>query len=88
MVVMSFFGVVCIILNKSHYLLVFLCVEFLVIYVFLLFFTYFYFLNCGFFFSSYFLSITVCGSVLGLSLLVFMIRTHGSDYINLASSLW
>nr|AOY39873.1 NADH dehydrogenase subunit 4L [Hypothenemus sp. BMNH 1039866] len=81
-------GATSIVYNKNHYLLVFLCIEFLVIYVFLLLFVYFYVLDCNFFFSSYFLAITVCGSVMGLSLLVFMIRTHGSDCINLSSSLW
>nr|AOY39899.1 NADH dehydrogenase subunit 4L [Scolytinae sp. BMNH 1039905] len=83
-----FFGIISVVLNKNHYLLVFLCIEFLVIYLFLMFFIYFYSLESGFFFSSYFLSVAVCGSVLGLSLLVFMIRVHGTDYISLCSMLW
>nr|AOY39977.1 NADH dehydrogenase subunit 4L [Scolytinae sp. BMNH 1040118] len=76
------------VLNKKHFLLMLLCLEFMVLSIFLSLFFYFYWFDYEFFFVSYFLSVTVCESVLGLSLLVFTIRTHGNDYLVLIDSLW
>nr|AOY39860.1 NADH dehydrogenase subunit 4L [Hypothenemus sp. BMNH 1039837] len=81
-------SVVAYVLSKKHFLLMLFCLEFMVLALFLFLFFYFYWFNYEFFFSSYFLSVTVCESVLGLSLLVFAIRMHGSDYLILIDSLW
>nr|ALO76772.1 NADH deshydrogenase subunit 4L [Sciobius sp. SCI01] len=41
-----------------------------------------------FFFSMVFLTMSVCESALGLSLLVLMIRVHGNDFVLSFDSLW
>nr|ALO77117.1 NADH deshydrogenase subunit 4L [Entiminae sp. GENSP01] len=41
-----------------------------------------------FFFSMVYLTMSVCESALGLSLLVLMIRVHGNDFILSFNSLW
>nr|AXS65717.1 NADH dehydrogenase subunit 4L [Cerambycidae sp. 7 KM-2017] len=74
-------------LNRKHLLIMLLSLEFLVISMFLGFMFYFSQSLYESFFSMIFLTMSVCEGVLGLSILVLMIRTHGNDYISSFSLL-
>lgn len=66
--------------NRKHLLISLLSLEFLVLRLFLLL---FYYLNMNFmenYFLIIFLVFSVCEGVLGLSILVSIIRTHGNNY--------
>nr|QHD19761.1 NADH dehydrogenase subunit 4L [Chilocorus bipustulatus] len=85
---MFFMGLLSFCLNRKHMLMMLLSMEFMLLSLFIL--MYYYFLNFSFesYFCMIFLTMGVCESALGLSLLVFMIRTHGNDYFNLFNILW
>nr|QZL38957.1 NADH dehydrogenase subunit 4L [Lixus subtilis] len=76
------------ILKYKHLLLMLLSLESIVLSLYLLMIFYFsqFFFEC--FMSMFFLSMSVCESALGLSLLVLLIRTHGSDMILMFDNLW
>nr|YP_009441990.1 NADH dehydrogenase subunit 4L [Trypodendron signatum]AOY40211.1 NADH dehydrogenase subunit 4L [Trypodendron signatum] len=76
------------ILNYSHFLIILLSLESMVLSLFLLMFFYYVKFNMESFVSMVFISVTVCESALGLSLLVWMIRTHGGDFVMLMDNLW
>nr|AXS66077.1 NADH dehydrogenase subunit 4L [Staphylinoidea sp. 14 KM-2017] len=81
-------GIISFCMNRKHFLLMLLSLEFVVVslfmgvYIFLNMFTYEYY------FSMIFLTLSVCEGVLGLSLLISLIRTHGSDYFQVFNILW
>nr|ARH54243.1 NADH dehydrogenase subunit 4L [Cteniopus sp. AH-2016] len=81
-------GLLVFCLKRKHLLLMLLSLEFIVISVYLLMFLYLSFLGNDFFFSMVFLTFSVCEGVLGLSILVSLIRTHGNDYFQSFSILW
>nr|YP_010963636.1 NADH dehydrogenase subunit 4L [Tribulocentrus zhenbaensis]WKZ08119.1 NADH dehydrogenase subunit 4L [Tribulocentrus zhenbaensis] len=75
-------GVVSLSLVRKHVFLCLISLEFIIIYLLMIF--YFY---CLVFFSSLYiyvilLTFYVCEGVLGLSLIVLMIRCHSNDYLN------
>lgn len=75
-----FIGLLSFIYSYKHLLNILLRLEFIVL---ALFFILFFYLNLNSFelyFSIYFLTFSVCEGVLGLSILVSIIRTHGNDY--------
>nr|APX39571.1 NADH dehydrogenase subunit 4L [Plagiodera versicolora] len=74
--------------KRKHFLLMLLSLEFMIISLFLNMFICLSFMNYEYFFSMIFLTMSVCEGVLGLSILILMIRTHGNDYIMSFSSLW
>lgn len=67
-------------LRRKHLLLILIRLEFIVISVYFLLFIYFSDLGNDYFFRMIFLTFRVCEGVLGLSVLVSLIRTHGNDY--------
>nr|AXS65877.1 NADH dehydrogenase subunit 4L [Tenebrionoidea sp. 11 KM-2017] len=75
-------------LKRKHLLLMLLSLEFIVLSVYFLFFLYFSFLYGDYFFGMVFLTFSVCEGVLGLSVMVSLIRTHGNDYFQSFSVLW
>nr|WRQ18247.1 NADH dehydrogenase subunit 4L [Multinervis sp.] len=79
---MYLFGIFSLIFIKNHILLSLMSLEFIVLY--LLYFIYMYCLvyEGSFYLYVFLMTFFVCEGVLGLSLLVFMIRTHGNDYLN------
>nr|YP_010029665.1 NADH dehydrogenase subunit 4L [Pimelocerus perforatus]QOU11171.1 NADH dehydrogenase subunit 4L [Pimelocerus perforatus] len=84
-----FFSSLYIYVSKyKHLLLMLLSLESVVLslYGLLMFYLIQYFFE--YFLSMFFLTMSVCESALGLSLLVLMIRTHGSDMILLFDNLW
>lgn len=56
--------------------------EFIVLSLFFILFFYLNLNNYEIYFSIYFLRFSVCEGVLGLSILVSIIRTHGNDYFS------
>nr|YP_009544260.1 NADH dehydrogenase subunit 4L [Simulium maculatum]AYO45668.1 NADH dehydrogenase subunit 4L [Simulium maculatum] len=80
-------GVMVYISNRAHLLATLLSLEFIVLALFLCLFEVLNFLNYENFFSMMFLTFSVCEGALGLSVLVSMIRTHGTDYFQTFSVL-
>nr|YP_009532932.1 NADH dehydrogenase subunit 4L [Eumantispa harmandi]AMW67939.1 NADH dehydrogenase subunit 4L [Eumantispa harmandi]AYG51267.1 NADH dehydrogenase subunit 4L [Eumantispa harmandi] len=73
-------GILVYSLMRKHVLSTLLTLEFIVLSLFYL--MYFYLMNYNyeFYFIMYFMIFAVCEGVLGLSILVSLIRTHGNDY--------
>nr|ASN65985.1 NADH dehydrogenase subunit 4L [Pogonostoma subtiligrossum] len=65
--------------KRKHLLLMLLSLEFIVLSMYVLMFIYLSTYNFEFYFSMMFLTFSVCEGVLGLSILVSLIRTHGND---------
>nr|QJQ72524.1 NADH dehydrogenase subunit 4L [Nymphalis ladakensis] len=77
--VMYFFGNMIFVSKYKHLLIVLLSLEFIVLSIFF-FFKLFLKMNYNMHMLIVFLVFSVCEGVLGLSILVSMIRTHGNDY--------
>nr|YP_010725901.1 NADH dehydrogenase subunit 4L [Davidius fruhstorferi]WDY83503.1 NADH dehydrogenase subunit 4L [Davidius fruhstorferi] len=80
-------GVWSFVSKRKHLLSTLISLEFIVLG---LFFYLFFIFNVEYYdlcFLMYFLTFGVCEGVLGLSILVSMIRTHGNDYFNTFSML-
>lgn len=73
-------GLVVFSLKRKHLLLMLLSLEFIVLSVYLILFIYLRGIGNEFFFRMIFLTFRVCEGVLGLSILVSLIRSHGNDY--------
>ncbi|YP_009689509.1 NADH dehydrogenase subunit 4L (mitochondrion) [Anopheles cruzii] len=87
MMIMFLFGCMVFVSNRKHLLSVLLSLEFMVLSLFIFFFFYLNFMGFESYFSMFFLTFCVCEGVLGLSILVSMIRTHGNDYFQSFSVL-
>nr|QNE86046.1 NADH dehydrogenase subunit 4L [Cryphalus abietis] len=88
MLVIFYSGCGVYILNNRHFLIMLLSLEVLVLVLFLMMFLYFSYFEFEFFFSMIYLAMSVCEGALGLSLLVMIIRTHGSDNLYVFDNLW
>nr|AYR05176.1 NADH dehydrogenase subunit 4L [Coleoptera sp. ACP-2013]AYR05230.1 NADH dehydrogenase subunit 4L [Coleoptera sp. ACP-2013] len=77
---MFFVGIIVFSLKRKHLLLMLLSLEFVILSLYILVFIYLSMFNFEFYFSMLFLTFCVCESVLGLSILVSLIRTHGNDF--------
>lgn len=75
-----FIGLFSFIYSYKHLLSILLSLEFIVLSLFLILFFFLNLNNYELYFSIYFLTFSVCEGVLGLSILVSIIRTHGNDY--------
>nr|QNV11754.1 NADH dehydrogenase subunit 4L [Siphlonurus aestivalis] len=80
-------GVWVFISKRKHLLATLLSLEFIVLSLYLLLFSYLMNLECELYFTMVFLTFAVCEGALGLSVLVSMIRTHGNDYFQSFSVL-
>nr|UOU85080.1 NADH dehydrogenase subunit 4L [Anabolia nervosa] len=72
--------------NRKHLLIILLSLELIVLNLF--FYTYIYLLlnlMNSIYFLVMFMVLTVCEGVLGVSILVYMIRVHGKDYVSVYS---
>nr|YP_003331012.1 NADH dehydrogenase subunit 4L [Adelium sp. NCS-2009]ACM45072.1 NADH dehydrogenase subunit 4L [Adelium sp. NCS-2009] len=85
---MFFSGLAVFSMKRKHLLLMLLSLEFIVISLYFLLFLYLSYVNNEYFFSMIFITFSVCEGVLGLSILVSLIRTHGNDYFQSFSVLW
>nr|QRW36263.1 NADH dehydrogenase subunit 4L [Deronectes hispanicus] len=79
-ILMFISGLLVFSLKRKHLLLMLLSMEFIILSLYILLFMFLSFLDYEFYFSMIFLVFCVCESVLGLSILVSLIRTHGNDY--------
>nr|YP_010481801.1 NADH dehydrogenase subunit 4L [Vibidia duodecimguttata]UVU20935.1 NADH dehydrogenase subunit 4L [Vibidia duodecimguttata] len=75
-------------LNRKHLLSMLLSMEFVILILFFYMYVYLMNFNFEFYFVLLFLTMSVCESALGLSLLVSMIRSYGNDYFNSFNILW
>nr|YP_010702018.1 NADH dehydrogenase subunit 4L [Dexia tenuiforceps]WCL18806.1 NADH dehydrogenase subunit 4L [Dexia tenuiforceps] len=66
--------------NRKHLLSMLLSLEYMVLSLFLMLFIYLNMIYYELFFSMMFLIFSVCEGVLGISILVSLVRTHGNDY--------
>lgn len=73
-------GIISFCLKRKHLLLILLRLEFIILRIYLSIFLYLRNFQFELFFSIIFLTFRVCEGVLGLSILVSLIRTHGNDY--------
>nr|USO21362.1 NADH dehydrogenase subunit 4L [Nymphalis canace] len=78
--VMYLFGNMIFISKYKHLLIVLLSLEFIVLSIFFFFMLFLMMMNYNMHMLVVFLVFSVCEGVLGLSILVSMIRTHGNDY--------
>nr|UAT98522.1 NADH dehydrogenase subunit 4L [Dichoptera sp. WW-2021a] len=67
---------------RSHFLMCLLVMEFFLLYIFFLLFFFFSYYFFDYYFVVIYLVFGVCDSVLGLSLLVFLIRSSSGDYLD------
>nr|AXS65517.1 NADH dehydrogenase subunit 4L [Cucujoidea sp. 44 KM-2017] len=87
-VFMFYSGLMVYCLKRKHLLSMLMSLEFMVLSLFVLLNCYLGLMMYEFYLLMLFLIITVCEGVLGLSLLVFMIRSYGNDYVMMFSLLW
>nr|YP_010463340.1 NADH dehydrogenase subunit 4L [Rusicada privata]UUJ37868.1 NADH dehydrogenase subunit 4L [Rusicada privata]WCO87241.1 NADH dehydrogenase subunit 4L [Rusicada privata] len=79
-ILMFIIGNLIFVLKHKHLLIVLLSLEFIVLSMFFFLMVYFSYIEYELYMLMVFLVFSVCEGVLGLSILVSMIRTHGSDY--------
>nr|YP_010472519.1 NADH dehydrogenase subunit 4L [Harpalus anxius]UVG42143.1 NADH dehydrogenase subunit 4L [Harpalus anxius] len=77
---MFFIGTMVFSSKRKHLLLMLLSLEFIILSIYMLMFIYLSMFDYEYYFSMMFLTFCVCESVLGLSILVSLIRTHGNDF--------
>nr|YP_010265779.1 NADH dehydrogenase subunit 4L [Coquillettidia nigricans]UIS24533.1 NADH dehydrogenase subunit 4L [Coquillettidia nigricans] len=80
MMMMFLIGGITFIKNHKHLLCMLLSLEFMVLVLFMMVLNYLSYMNNEMYFSMFFLVFCVCEGVLGLSILVSIVRTHGNDY--------
>nr|AVN67526.1 NADH dehydrogenase subunit 4L [Pycnoscelus indicus]AVN67547.1 NADH dehydrogenase subunit 4L [Pycnoscelus surinamensis] len=73
--------------NRKHLLATLLSLEFIVLTLYFVLYYYLTSFNFELFFSMVFLTFSVCEGALGLSILVSMIRSYGSDFFSAYSML-
>ena len=73
-------GLIIFLSNRKHLLIILLRLEFIVLRLFLILFMFLKLFNYEIYFVILFLIFIVCEGVLGLSILVSIIRTHGNNY--------
>nr|YP_009186454.1 NADH dehydrogenase subunit 4L [Paraplea frontalis]AHL44238.1 NADH dehydrogenase subunit 4L [Paraplea frontalis] len=72
----------------KHLLLTLLSLEFMILVLFMFLFYFLVFFGYEIYFTLIFLTFSVCEGVMGLSILVLLIRSHGNDMIMSISSLF
>nr|WOW98979.1 NADH dehydrogenase subunit 4L [Cixiidae sp.] len=75
-------GLLTLFMVRKHYLMSLLSLELIFLSVFLFMTLFLSNFNYEFFFCIMFLVVGVCDGVLGLSLLVYIVRKFGSDYVD------
>nr|WRY72444.1 NADH dehydrogenase subunit 4L [Typhlocyba bilaminata] len=84
---MFFMGLFSLILIRKHILLCLISLEFIVLSLFLLILLFCLMSTYTFYIYLIMMTFFVCEGVLGLSILVYMIRFHGNDYL-MSMYLW
>nr|YP_009629407.1 NADH dehydrogenase subunit 4L [Saccharosydne procerus]AVV32041.1 NADH dehydrogenase subunit 4L [Saccharosydne procerus] len=78
-----FFSLVTLILVRKHYLMSLISLELIFIILFIMFYFYLNFFMFEYFFGLIYLILGVCEASLGLSMLVYLVRSVGSDYLDI-----
>nr|ADO60489.1 NADH dehydrogenase subunit 4L [Elmidae sp. BMNH 840216] len=86
--IMYFVGLLVFCSKRKHLLLMLLSLEFIILSLYFYMFMYLSMFSFEYYFSMVFLTMSVCESALGLSILVSMIRTYGNDYFQTFNILW
>nr|YP_010271101.1 NADH dehydrogenase subunit 4L [Neptis obscurior]UJY98870.1 NADH dehydrogenase subunit 4L [Neptis obscurior] len=81
-VIMFMFGNMIYVSKHKHLLIILMSLEFMVLSIFFLMMMYLMMIEYNMYMLMVFLVFSVCEGVLGLSILVSMIRTHGNDYFH------
>nr|YP_010708605.1 NADH dehydrogenase subunit 4L [Silvatares holzenthali]WCR50265.1 NADH dehydrogenase subunit 4L [Silvatares holzenthali] len=68
-------------LNRKHLLIILLSLEFIIMNLFFLIYFNSSFMGSSIYFMFFFLVLSVCEGVLGLSILIYLVRVNGNDYI-------
>nr|WRY72496.1 NADH dehydrogenase subunit 4L [Yangida basnetti] len=84
---MFFMGVFCLILVRKHILLCLISLEFIVLSLLLIILMFCLQFDYSFYFYLVMMTFFVCEGVMGLSVIVYMIRCHGNDYL-MSMFLW
>nr|ATF28665.1 NADH dehydrogenase subunit 4L [Typhlocyba sp. EMHAU-15062510] len=84
---MFFMGMLCLILIRKHILLCLISLEFVVLSLLLMILMYCMMYDYSFYLYLVMMTFYVCEAVLGLSVIVYMIRCHGNDYLS-SMFLW
>nr|UPX88651.1 NADH dehydrogenase subunit 4L [Hydraena nigrita] len=86
--IMYISGGVVFCLNRKHLLSMLLSLEFIILSLYFNMFIYLSYYTNEFYFSMIFMTMSVCEGVLGLSILVSLVRSHGNDYFQSFNILW
>lgn len=86
-IIIFIFRCITFISRRKHLLCTLLRLEFIVLILFRILLFYLNFIKFEIYFRIFFLRFCVCEGVLGLSILVSIIRTHGNDYFQRFSIL-
>nr|ALO71240.1 NADH deshydrogenase subunit 4L [Tychobythinus sp. 1 EF-2015] len=86
--IMLISGILVFCMKRKHLLLMLLSLEFIVLSIYFNMYMMMLFFSFEYYFLMIYLTMSVCEGVLGLSILVSLIRTHGSDYLKSYSMLW
>nr|DAD54571.1 TPA_inf: NADH dehydrogenase subunit 4L [Panstrongylus lignarius] len=84
---MIFSGLIVFCSLRKHLLLTLLSLEFMVLSLYFLFFSFLIMFDLSYYFILVFLTFSVCEGAMGLGVLVSMIRCHGNDNISSLSIL-
>lgn len=87
-IVLYFSGILSFRLKCKHLLVMLLSLEMVILSLFIFLFAEIISVGFSSYFCMIFLSISVCESSLGLSILVSIIRSHGRDYFRIFNVLW
>nr|WMQ52331.1 NADH dehydrogenase subunit 4L [Ceutorhynchus albosuturalis] len=87
-IILFFSSLFVYVLKYKHFLLMLLSLESMVLSLFMMLFIFLSTYFNEFFMLMFYLSMSVCESALGLSLLVLIIRTYGTDKIFMFDNLW
>nr|WOW98953.1 NADH dehydrogenase subunit 4L [Borysthenes sp. 1 WQW-2023a] len=77
-----FSGVLTLFFVRSHFLMSLLSLELIFLSLYLFVFSYLNFFFFEYVFGVFFLIVGVCDGVLGLSILVYLVRSVGNDYLD------
>nr|UVV36471.1 NADH dehydrogenase subunit 4L [Tettigometridae sp.] len=75
-------GLLSLIFSRKHYLMCLLSLEMILMSIFFIIYFFFFSFVYEYFFLIIFLIIGLCDGVLGLSLIVYVVRSIGNDYLN------
>nr|YP_010989191.1 NADH dehydrogenase subunit 4L [Forcipomyia pulchrithorax]WOR86776.1 NADH dehydrogenase subunit 4L [Forcipomyia pulchrithorax] len=78
--VLFIFSLMVFISRRKHLLVTLISLEFIVLVLYLYMYNFLCLMSYEYYFSMVFLTFSVCEGALGLSILVSLIRTHGTDY--------